>query len=74
MYCLAYQKAGLYGEKLQQAGIHNRLCNSLPEGKSLPLPKQSKSKQTASCAPSTLLSRGCAMGEENREKEMASKC
>lgn len=31
-----------------------------PEGKSLPLPKQSKFKQP--CAPSTLLCRGCATG------------
>ena len=30
MYRLVYQKAGLYGEKPQTAGIHNWLCNSLP--------------------------------------------
>lgn len=30
MHRLVYQKAGLYGEKPQKAGIHNRLCNSLP--------------------------------------------
>lgn len=29
-YRLVYQKAGLYGEKPQKAGIHNQLCNSLP--------------------------------------------
>lgn len=30
MYGLVYQKAGLYGEKPQKAGIHSRLCSSLP--------------------------------------------
>lgn len=46
-----------------------------PEGESLLLPKQSKSQQPAApCAPSTLLCPGCALGEENRGKEMAWKC
>lgn len=49
-------------------------ATAFPEGKSLVLPKQSKSKQPAPCAPSTLLSPGCAMGEESRGKEMAWKC
>lgn len=78
MYCLAYQKAGLYGEK---AGLYGRqkyttgCATPFPEGKSLPLPTQSKSQQPAApCAPSTLLSPGFAMGEENMGKERSWKC
>lgn len=75
--CIAWliRKQGCMVRSCSRQEYTTCCATPFPEGESLQLPKQSKSKQPAApCAPSTLLSPGCALGEENRGKEMAWKC